>query len=112
VWHDSVLQSRQARSVLSSLDIVVFTRRVCNHAFYGSFCGINFSYLCCRFVHLLLTLVVQLCIMRDVERMTGPLRMAIIYLGSGMGGNLASAIFVPYRGEVHFYKQTLLLYWI
>jgi hypothetical protein len=32
--------------------------------------------------------------------------MAIIYLGSGMGGNLASAIFVPYRGEVNFYKQT------
>ncbi|XP_065339664.1 inactive rhomboid protein 1 isoform X2 [Cloeon dipterum] len=52
------------------------------------------------FVHLLLTLVVQLCIMRDVERMTGPLRMAMIYLGSGMGGNLASAIFVPYRAEV------------
>ncbi|KAF4532238.1 hypothetical protein B566_EDAN004324 [Ephemera danica] len=53
-----------------------------------------------KLVHLLLTLVVQLVIMRDVERLTGPLRMAVIYLGSGMGGNLASAIFVPYRAEV------------
>jgi membrane associated rhomboid family serine protease len=60
-------------------------------------------------VHLLLTLVVQLCIMRDVERLTGPLRMAVIYLGSGMGGNLASAIFVPYRAEVQFNPNFLCL---
>jgi membrane associated rhomboid family serine protease len=38
--------------------------------------------------------------MRDLEKLTGPLRIAIIYMGSGVSGNLASAIFVPYRAEV------------
>jgi len=41
----------------------------------------------------------QLYLMRDLERMCGPLRMTILYLGSGIIGNLASAIFVPFRAE-------------
>jgi membrane associated rhomboid family serine protease len=35
--------------------------------------------------------------MRDLERLIGWTRMAILYIGSGVGGNLASAIFVPYN---------------
>ena len=42
----------------------------------------------------------QFWLMRDLEKMAGAGRVAIIYLGSGMVGNLASAIFVPYRAEV------------
>jgi membrane associated rhomboid family serine protease len=38
--------------------------------------------------------------MRDLEKLTGSLRIAIIYMGSGVAGNLASAIFVPYRADV------------
>ena len=38
--------------------------------------------------------------MRDVEKLTGSLRLAIIYFGSGIGGNLASAVFLPYRADV------------
>lgn len=38
--------------------------------------------------------------MRDLEKLTGPLRIAIIYMGSGVAGNLASVIFVPYRADV------------
>ena len=37
--------------------------------------------------------------MRDLERMCGPIRMPLIYFGSGIIGNLASAIFVPFRAE-------------
>lgn len=37
--------------------------------------------------------------MRDLERMCGPLRISILYIGSGIIGNLASAIFVPFRAE-------------
>lgn len=51
-------------------------------------------------LHLLVTVIVQYFIMRDVEKLIGPLRMAIIYIMSGVAGNLASAIFVPYRAEV------------
>jgi membrane associated rhomboid family serine protease len=40
--------------------------------------------------------------MRDIEKMAGPTRIAIIYLVSGIGGYLASAIFVPFRAEVCF----------
>ena len=38
--------------------------------------------------------------MRDLEKLVGAMRISLIYLGSGMVGNLASAIFVPYRAEV------------
>ena len=38
--------------------------------------------------------------MRDLEKMAGTARIAIIYLCAGCVGNLASAIFVPYRAEV------------
>ena len=53
-----------------------------------------------RFIHLALTIVLQYWLMRDLEKMAGALRVGLIYLGSGMVGNLASAIFVPYRAEV------------
>ena len=50
-------------------------------------------------VHLTITLLVQYYLMRDLEKMCGPVRMGIIYLGSGVIGNSASAIFVPHRAE-------------
>ena len=50
-------------------------------------------------LHLAVTLLLQLYLMRDMEKLCGPARMALIYLGSGVAGNLASAIFVPYKAE-------------
>ena len=50
-------------------------------------------------LHLLITAAVQLYLLRDMEKLCGPLRMAAIYFGSGMAGNLASAIFIPHRAE-------------
>jgi len=38
--------------------------------------------------------------MRDVEKLAGWLRVGIIYLLSGIAGNLSSAIFLPYHPEV------------
>jgi membrane associated rhomboid family serine protease len=38
--------------------------------------------------------------MRDLEKLAGAKRTGIVYLASGMVGNLASAIFVPNRAEV------------
>lgn len=45
-------------------------------------------------------------IMRDFEIMIGWLRLSIIYFISGIGGYLASAVFVPYM--VHFFCVTKL----
>lgn len=50
-------------------------------------------------LHLLMTVIIQLYLMRDMEKVCGPFRMACIYLVSGIAGNLASAIFIPYRAE-------------
>lgn len=47
-----------------------------------------------------MTLALQWLFMRDLEKMAGPVRIAVVYLGSGVIGNMASAIFEPYRAEV------------
>lgn len=53
--------------------------------------------------------------MRDIEKLTGCIRLAIIYLGSGVAGNLASSIFLPYHVEVIFLNSKFSLkinpYW-
>lgn len=54
-------------------------------------------------LQLVVTLLVQHFLMRDLEKLTGSLRIGLIYIGSGMAGNLASAIFVPYRADVSNY---------
>lgn len=51
-------------------------------------------------LHLSITLLVQYFLMRDLEKLTGSLRIALIYFIGALAGNLASAIFVPYRAEV------------
>ena len=47
-----------------------------------------------------MTLAFQYWLVRDLEKLIGAKRLGLIYLGSGMVGNLASAIFVPNRAEV------------
>lgn len=60
-------------------------------------------------IHLAITVAFQHLLMSDLERLIGPLRMAILYIGSGIAGNLTSAIFVPYKAEVRsdcwFYRK-------
>ncbi|GCC16610.1 hypothetical protein chiPu_0021410 [Chiloscyllium punctatum] len=54
----------------------------------------------CRIIHCLVSVIFQMTILRDLEKLAGWLRISIIYILSGMMGNLASAIFLPYRAEV------------
>ncbi|GMR56473.1 hypothetical protein PMAYCL1PPCAC_26668 [Pristionchus mayeri] len=51
-------------------------------------------------LHLAITIFFQMVFMRDLENYIGWKRMAFIYFISGIGGNLASAIFVPFNPEV------------
>ena len=53
-----------------------------------------------RLVHLFVTVAFQMWIMRDTEKLIGAIRMAIIYIGSGVAGNLGSCTFLPYQVEV------------
>uniref|UniRef100_A0A8C6S9N1 Inactive rhomboid protein n=1 Tax=Neogobius melanostomus TaxID=47308 RepID=A0A8C6S9N1_9GOBI len=51
-------------------------------------------------LHCLVSVLFQMAVLRDLEKLTGWLRISIIYILSGITGNLASAIFLPYRAEV------------
>ncbi|XP_051959156.1 inactive rhomboid protein 1-like isoform X1 [Xyrauchen texanus] len=51
-------------------------------------------------LHSLVSVCFQMTILRDLEKLAGWLRISIIYILSGITGNLASAIFLPYRAEV------------
>ncbi|XP_047006698.1 inactive rhomboid protein 1 isoform X1 [Ictalurus punctatus] len=51
-------------------------------------------------LHCLVSVIFQMTILRDIEKLAGWLRISIIYILSGITGNLASAIFLPYRAEV------------
>lgn len=48
-------------------------------------------------------------VLRDLEKLAGWHRIAIIYILSGVTGNLASAIFLPYRAEV---RPSLCSLWV
>lgn len=50
--------------------------------------------------HLLISLVFQVTILRDMEKLCGWWRIAIVYLASGIGGTMLSAILIPYQPEV------------
>lgn len=54
-----------------------------------------------RILHCLVSVCLQMTILRDLEKLAGWLRISIIYILSGITGNLASAIFLPYRAEVN-----------
>ncbi|KAM4524813.1 inactive rhomboid protein 1 isoform 1-T1 [Odontesthes bonariensis] len=51
-------------------------------------------------LHCLVSMLFQMTVLRDIEKLAGWLRISIIYMLSGITGNLASAIFLPYRAEV------------
>ncbi|XP_039357243.1 inactive rhomboid protein 2 [Mauremys reevesii] len=51
-------------------------------------------------VHCLVSVIFQMTVLRDLEKLAGWHRISIIFLLSGITGNLASAIFLPYRAEV------------
>ncbi|EJW88892.1 hypothetical protein WUBG_00197 [Wuchereria bancrofti] len=51
-------------------------------------------------IHCILTVFIQILYMRDLEKLLGWARVALLYMVSGIGGYLAGAIFVPYRPEV------------
>ncbi|XP_041431763.1 inactive rhomboid protein 2 isoform X1 [Xenopus laevis] len=51
-------------------------------------------------IHCCVSVVFQMTVLRDLEKLAGWLRISIIYILSGITGNLASALFLPYRAEV------------
>ncbi|PKU31257.1 inactive rhomboid protein 2 [Limosa lapponica baueri] len=50
-------------------------------------------------IHCLVSVTFQMTVLRDLEKLAGWHRISIIFILSGITGNLASAIFLPYRAE-------------
>lgn len=50
--------------------------------------------------HLAITLIFQHLFLADLERLIGTLRTAVVYIMSGLVGNLTSAVIAPHRPEV------------
>lgn len=50
-------------------------------------------------------------VMRDIEKWAGWLRIGLIYLISGIAGNLSSAIFLPYHPEVFHGVCVCVFHW-
>uniref|UniRef100_A0A8B9T458 Inactive rhomboid protein n=1 Tax=Anas platyrhynchos TaxID=8839 RepID=A0A8B9T458_ANAPL len=48
-------------------------------------------------IHCLVSVTFQMTVLRDLEKLAGWHRISIIFILSGITGNLASAIFLPYR---------------
>lgn len=59
-----------------------------------------------RILHCLVSVFFQMTVLRDIEKLAGWLRISIIYMLSGITGNLASAIFLPYRAEVQCHPRS------
>ena len=57
-------------------------------------------FLCAGLVHFCIVAAVQLYFMRDLEKLLGWRRLGLVFFSAGVAGNLASAVFVPYRAEV------------
>jgi membrane associated rhomboid family serine protease len=51
-------------------------------------------------LQLVITIFFNIFLLRDLEKLAGSLRIGIIFVGSGIVGNLGSAIFLPYQAEV------------
>lgn len=60
----------------------------------------NCSFLFVSLLQLMITVLFQAFVMRDLEKLAGSMRIAIIYITSGIAGSLSSAIFLPYHVEV------------
>lgn len=65
-----------------------------------------FLFYACRILHCLVSVLFQMTVLRDLEKLAGWLRISIIYMLSGVTGNLASSIFLPYRAEVQSDRQS------
>ena len=61
-----------------------------------------------RILHIIPTMLFTYFVLRIVEKRLGWCRTCFIYILSGVGGNIVSAVFVPYYPEVGGLNRKLL----
>uniref|UniRef100_A0A8R1I055 Rhomboid domain-containing protein n=1 Tax=Caenorhabditis japonica TaxID=281687 RepID=A0A8R1I055_CAEJA len=95
-WHENATLCSQVNCFSSVCGMLPFFGNSPNQ-FYRLFISL---FIHAGLIHLIATIALQWWMMTDLEQFIGSKRMAILYLFSGIGGNLASAIFVPFNPEV------------
>ncbi|WKY11361.1 hypothetical protein Q1695_003152 [Nippostrongylus brasiliensis] len=96
-FHENATLCSQVNCFSDICGMLPFVRRDSPDQSYRMFFSL---FLHAGIIHVLFTVFVQMWLMLDLEMLIGWKRMAILYIGSGIGGNIASAIFVPYSPEV------------
>ncbi|ULT93075.1 hypothetical protein L3Y34_002926 [Caenorhabditis briggsae] len=95
-WHENATLCSQVNCFAGVCGMMPFFGAYPNQ-FYRLFTSL---FIHAGIIHLALSVGFQWWVMRDLEFMIGSKRMAILYFCSGIGGNLASAIFVPFNPAV------------
>jgi len=96
-FHEEAALCSQVSCMDDVCGLIPFRQRDVPDQFYRTWTSL---FLHAGIFHLVMTLAFQYWLVRDLEKLIGAKRLGLIYLGSGMVGNLASAIFVPNRAEV------------
>ncbi|KAM7438854.1 hypothetical protein ABFA07_011688 [Porites harrisoni] len=96
-WHENFTLCSQVDCISDTCGMLDFHRKDKPDQVYRLWMAI-FAH--AGIIHLCCTLIFHITIMRDMEKMAGWLRMAIIYIFSGIGGYLYSGILLPYQAEV------------
>ncbi|VDP17794.1 unnamed protein product, partial [Heligmosomoides polygyrus] len=97
-FHENATLCSQVNCFSDICGMLPFVRRDYPDQFYRMFFSL---FLHAGVIHVAFTVFVQMWLMLDLEMLIGWKRMAILYIGSGIGGNIASAIFVPYSVSPH-----------
>ncbi|XP_077980039.1 inactive rhomboid protein 1-like isoform X1 [Glandiceps talaboti] len=96
-FHEEATLCSQVKCMDSMCGLIMFADPEYPDQFYRLWLSL---FLHAGLIHCALTVVFHMTVLRDLEKLAGWVRISIIYMLSGIGGNLLSAIFIPYRAEV------------
>ncbi|XP_013067121.1 inactive rhomboid protein 1-like isoform X1 [Biomphalaria glabrata] len=96
-FHSEATLCAQVRCFEEICGMIPFARPHFPDQFYRLFTAL---FLHGGVLHVVITVIFQMWVLRDLEKLMGCVRISIIYIGSGVAGYLASCIFIPYSVEV------------
>ncbi|CTQ86667.1 Peptidase S54 rhomboid domain-containing protein [Caenorhabditis elegans] len=97
IWHENATLCSQVNCFLGICGMIPFFSGDNPNQIYRLFTSL---FIHAGVIHLALSMAFQMYFMAYQENLIGSKRMAILYFASGISGNLASAIFVPYYPTV------------
>ncbi|XP_071796460.1 inactive rhomboid protein 1-like isoform X2 [Asterias amurensis] len=95
-YHEEATLCSQVNCMYDVCGLVIFADPEFPDQIYRIFLSL---FLHAGIFHCILSSIMQMTILRDLEKLAGCFRISVIYIFSGIGGNITSAIFIPYRAE-------------